>query len=67
MPKYNLVLLASFEIEAENVVEAARAARRVRALGEHSGVRRPGRHDRDAIRHDVRLVDQDRYLFPERE
>lgn len=54
MKKYLAVVSTSFEITAENIVEARRAASRLYPMdGNTYGNRRPGKHDRDFIRYSV--------------
>lgn len=53
---YRVTCVSEWEIEAENVAQARRAAKGIRAIGEGVGLSRPGRHDRDCIHHAVRRL-----------
>jgi hypothetical protein len=53
--RYAATLVAEYTIEAENIVEARRVARRIRSIGEVYGSRRVVDNDRDPSRYRVAL------------
>lgn len=55
MKRYRAVLEAEFAIEAENIVQARLAAKRIRALGEVAGWR-GAVHDQRGTQYSVALI-----------
>ncbi len=66
MRTYLLTLTAVFRIRAENVAQARLAAKRVRAIGETYGRRRPSLHDRDALTYSVERLGEAWDISPDR-
>lgn len=62
--KYTATLTAVFTIQAENIVEARRVAKRIRAMGEVAGSRRPPKN-RDTVRYAVDLSSETLTVRPE--
>lgn len=55
--RYRATLIANFAIEAENIAQAKRIAKYIRAIGERYGVSRVG-NSRDFIPHRIDRIDE---------